>query len=154
MLVYLIRHAEAEDTAPDADRTLTAHGRNQVAQLARFLRASKAFRPAEIWHSPLVRARETAQLLARDVGLHVPLKEVSVITPDDAPEVIAARIENATKVVAIVGHEPHLSALGSLLVSGSTEPIVIAMKKGAVLALERGLLRWVVRWHIEPDLLG
>jgi phosphohistidine phosphatase len=67
--------------------------------------------------------------------------------------VIAAKLADLTKPLALVGHEPHLSALGSLLVTGGTDPVVIAMKKGAVLALEWGGRRWVVRWHIEPGML-
>jgi phosphohistidine phosphatase len=153
MLVYLIRHAEAVDTVPDHARVLSAHGRDQVARLGRFLRGSDAFRPAEIWHSSLVRARETAQLLVRDLTMTVPTSEVAGITPEDDPELVAERLGRASKSVAIVGHEPHLSALGSLLVTGSTDPVVFAMKKGAVLALERGGSRWLVRWHIEPGLL-
>lgn len=154
MLVYLIRHAEAVDTLPDAERALSTHGRQQVVALAEFLRRAKAFRPAEVWHSPLVRARETAELLSRELALTAPLKQVAGLTPEDDPETIAATLANLTRPVALVGHEPHLSALASLLVTGATQPVVIAMKKGATLALERSGPRWVVRWHIEPGLLA
>jgi phosphohistidine phosphatase len=154
MLVYLIRHAEAVDTAPDFARVLSAHGRGQVAALAGFLGRTRAFRPAEIWHSPLVRARETAQGLARALTLAAPLREVAGITPEDDARVIVPQLAAATQPLALVGHEPHLSALGSLLVTGTAEPPVFAMKKGATLALERAGARWVVRWHVEPDLLA
>lgn len=153
MLLYLIRHAEAVDTVPDAGRVLSARGRHQVAVLAEFLRRAKAFRPAEVWHSPLVRARETAQLLVQELALPVALKQVAGITPEDDPQEIAQSLATLARPVALVGHEPHLSALASLLVAGATQPVVFAMKKGATLALERSGTRWAVRWHIEPDLL-
>ncbi|HEY1109614.1 MAG TPA: phosphohistidine phosphatase SixA [Opitutaceae bacterium] len=155
MLLYLIRHAEAADIVPDEARPLTAHGREQVASIARFLQRSRAFRPAAVWHSPLVRARETAQLLMKELSLATPLREVPGITPDDDPREIVPALINHPAPLALVGHEPHLSALASQLVTGATYPAVFAMKKGAVLALERGPgTRWVVRWHVEPDLFA
>lgn len=154
MLIYLIRHAEAVDTLPDQARALSARGRHQVALLANFLARSRAFQPAEVWHSSLVRARETAGLLVKELGLAVPSKEMAGITPDDDPRTILPALASFGKPVALVGHEPHLSALGSLLITGAAHPLAVAMKKGATLALERGGSRWVVRWHVEPDLLG
>lgn len=154
MLLYLIRHAEAVDTVPDAARALSARGRHQVAVLAQFLQRTNAFRPTEVWHSPLVRAHETAQLLTHELGVTLPRKATAGLTPDDDPASIAAVLATHARPVALVGHEPHLSALASLLVAGATQPVVFAMKKGAMLALERSGARWVVRWHIEPGLLG
>lgn len=154
MLLYLIRHAEAADTLPDHARPLTAHGRHQVASLASFLARAESFRPAEVWHSPLVRARETAQLLLRELTLAAPVREMPALRPDDDPRSLLPALERVAHPLALVGHEPHLSALASLLVAGSVTPVVFAMKKGATLALERGGSRWVVRWHIEPELLG
>lgn len=155
MLLYLIRHAEAADTLPDQARPLTARGRHQVALLVSFLARAKSFRPAEVWHSPLVRARETAQVLLRELTLAAPVREMPGLTPDDDPRSLLSALERVAHPLALVGHEPHLSALASLLVTGSMTPVVFAMKKGATLALERGGgARWVVRWHVEPELLG
>lgn len=154
MLLYLIRHAEAVDRVPDAARELSARGRHQVALLADFLARTKAFRPDAVWHSPLMRARETAQLLAQELGLSLRIEEASGLTPEDDPQVMAARLATTTRAIALVGHEPHLSALASLLVAGAPQPVVFAMKKGATLALERAGARWAVRWHIEPGLLA
>ena len=99
MLVYLIRHAEAADLLPDAARPLTARGRHQVARLAHFLKRSNAFKPAEVWHSPLVRARETAHHLLAEMELAVPLREEPGITPDDDPQVIARRLARHHRMV-------------------------------------------------------
>ncbi|MES2694307.1 MAG: phosphohistidine phosphatase SixA [Verrucomicrobiota bacterium] len=154
MLLYLIRHAEAVDTYPDHSRALSTRGRHQTAVLAHFLQRTKAFRPAQVWHSPLLRAKETAQVLLHELPLAVPVKEVPNITPEDDPREIAQVLADMTHPLALVGHEPHLSALASLLVAGTPQPVLFAMKKGATLALEYGGgARWVVRWHVEPDLL-
>lgn len=152
-MLYLIRHAEAVDTVPDHARALSERGRGQVRALARFLGRTQAFQPAEVWHSPLVRARETASLLAQELGLAAPVQPVAGITPEDDPRLIAARCGRLVQPLALVGHEPHLGALASLLVAGAPEPVVFTMKKGAVLALEPAGRRWSVRWHVYPGLL-
>ena len=67
MTVFLIRHAKAEDASPDAARRLTTAGRSHARALGKFLGRSEAFAPAVLWHSTLVRARETAELVAAGV---------------------------------------------------------------------------------------
>lgn len=154
MQLYLIRHAHAEDAQPDAARRLSVRGCRQVRVLAKFLRNCGAFDPAEIWHSTLVRARKTAELLAAGTRLEAPLREVEGLAPDDDPRRFARRLAAGPEALAVIGHEPFLGALASLLVTGATDPGRFAMRKGAVLALEGGGRRWTVRWHVSPDLLG
>ena len=154
MLLYLIRHAEAADLIPDHARPLTEHGREQVRALGKFLRNPKAFTPQEIWHSPLLRARQTAELLVREIGFKGPCREVRGLTPEDDPQDIAETLRAGARSIAVVGHEPHLSALGSLFVTGSAVPPVFVMKKGAALALECVGEQAMVRWHVAPGLLG
>lgn len=154
MDLFLIRHTHAEDTAPDDLRQLSKRGRQQARRLARFLRQSGGFTPEEIWHSPLVRAQETAALICLGTRLGVPLREVAGLRPDDDPRLIARRLAQESRSVALVGHEPHLSALASLLVAGAPEPARFAMKKGAALALEGAGRHWIARWLVHPELLG
>jgi phosphohistidine phosphatase len=154
MYLYLIRHAHALDAANDAVRPLSPKGRKQVRRLARLLRGTDAFAPAEIWHSSLTRAVQTAELLAKHLDTAPPLRPMPGLAPGDSPRALVRRIARAKSVLAIVGHEPHLSALASLLVAGVTEPPVFVLKKSAVLALERVPSRWVVRWHLSPELLA
>ncbi|MBX3737143.1 MAG: phosphohistidine phosphatase SixA [Candidatus Didemnitutus sp.] len=153
MHVYLIRHAHAEDGKLDAARPLSAKGRKQIRQIARLLRAAGAIETAEWWHSPLVRARDTAALLAKQLGDDAPHREVSGLKPDDDPTLVARKLGDARKPVAVVGHDPHLSALASLLVVGKAEPARFRLKKAAVLRLERSSGGWTARWLISPELL-
>ena len=61
----------------------------------------------------------------------------------------------------MVGHQPHLDALGSLLVTGYADSALFHFKKNAVLALRRsdetfedtGLARWRIAWHFSPEFL-
>ena len=154
MQLYLIRHAHALDGAVDEARPLSSKGRAQVRRLAAFLRGSDAFAPAEIWHSPLMRARETAGLLARHLKLGVQRRDVADLTPAADPHRILRRFAGEARSLALVGHDPHLSALASLLVAGDEAPPAFALKKCSVLALDRVGRHWVVRWLVPPELLA
>src|SRR5882724_8797685 len=121
MLLYLIRHAHAIDAKDDAARPLSKRGRDQVRALGEFLQASGVFAPEEIWHSPLIRAHETAWRLAKSLGLRATLVETATVRPEDPPASIAQKLSASRESLAIVGHEPHLSSLASLLVTGRAE---------------------------------
>jgi phosphohistidine phosphatase len=115
MQLFLVRHAIAAASAPerpDASRPLTAEGREKFSRAVRGARAL-GWRFDHIYHSPLTRAAQTAELLAPL------LKGPMTALPDLArapDEEMLAHIEG-TKV-ALVGHEPHLGALLSWLVTG------------------------------------
>jgi phosphohistidine phosphatase len=154
MRVFLLRHAHAVEAAEDPARPLSAKGRGQVRALAKFLKAGDAFDPAELWHSPLARSHETAERLAQHLRLDAPLKLIAGLEPEGDPRATAARIAAAKRALAVVGHEPQLSAVASLLVTGRAEPVAFVMKKCALLALEREGARWRVRWQVSPEIIG
>ena len=153
MHLYLIRHAHALDGDNDSARPLSPKGRKQIRRLADLLLRTGAFEAGEIWHSPLRRAHESAGLLAKRLKLGTKLKEVTGLTPDDAVDRIAAKLGDLRRPVAVVGHEPHLSALASLLVAGQAAPPRFKLKKGAMLRLDHAEEGWVVRWHISPEVI-
>lgn len=153
MIVTLIRHAHALDAADDARRPLSERGREQVRVLAEFLGRSEAFQPDEFWHSPLDRAQETAERLQRRMKLAAPCRLVPGLEPESDPRDLARRLRTAPGRLAVVGHEPHLSAVASLLVTGRAEPPVFAMKKCAALTLDGSGEDWIVRWHVSPEVL-
>jgi len=151
--LYIVRHAHAVAAEENPERPLSKRGRRQVKTLGAFLEESSAFRPGEIWHSPLARARETAQGLAQALDLDVPLVEITALESGADPQVIAPRLHALQTSVAIVGHEPHLSALASLLVTGASAPKAFILKKCSALALERDEAHWAVRWQVSPEIL-
>src|SRR5476649_1656074 len=81
MQLYLIRHAHALDAPDDFSRPLSSRGRAQVESLARHCRAHDLLHPAEVWHSPLLRARQTAQGLAAALGWKVLFQETDLLEP-------------------------------------------------------------------------
>jgi phosphohistidine phosphatase len=158
MNLYLIRHAHALAETEDAGRPLSTKGRTQVKQLAKFLRAQPAFTPAEIWHSPLARSRQTARLLAAALAPTATISEIAGLAPENPPRTVAARLKPVRHDLAIVGHEPHLSLLAALLVTGAATPDLFKLRKAAVLCLDREdpavpTALWRVRWLLAPELL-
>jgi len=163
MKAFLIRHSHALADSDDARRVLSAQGREMTRQVASFLKSSGAVSSVRaVWHSPLARARETAELLIKELELDVLLIEAPGLLPTDDPASVADRLDNASDPVMIVGHEPQLGVLATTLVRGKTRPVVFEFKKTAVLALERtggrhkssGRACWRVRWHFSPELLA
>jgi phosphohistidine phosphatase len=153
MKVYLIRHAHAVDPDVDPNRPLSKRGRAQVRRLAMFLSCSNPISAREIWHSPLARSLETAKRLRKKLSRPGKLMEVPGLEGGDDPAMIAERLKTHRTSVAVVGHEPHLSALATLLVAGVAEPARFVLKKSAVLALERKNGSWAVCWQVSPELL-
>jgi len=149
---YLIRHAHAVDLTPDAIRPLSGKGRAQVGRLGEFLRGKKVLVPDEIWHSPLLRAKETAVMIAQVLSFTGPVREVSGLEPEADPNVIARLLVGSGHSIAVVGHEPHLGGLASILIGGHGARPVVHMKKCAALAIEGGGAYWQVGWHLAPEL--
>ncbi len=150
MDIYIIRHAHAIAGKDDAARPLSVKGRRQLKAMAAFLLRSRALKAREIWHSPLVRARETAERLADRMRSSAKLVEVAELTPETNPAVLARRLKKVRHPVAVVGHEPHLSALATLLLTGRAGAPVFDLEKGAVVALALRNRKVFLRWMISP----
>jgi phosphohistidine phosphatase len=163
MKIFLVRHGEALADQEDPRRPLSVTGRDITRRVAGFLQVSGALAPIHaVWHSPLARSRETADLLVKELGLDALLIEAPGLLPEDDPAPIADRLDRADEPVMIVGHEPQLGSLATLLVRGKVKPVGFEFRKSAVLALEKsggchkksGRACWRVRWHFSPELLA
>jgi phosphohistidine phosphatase len=153
--LYLLRHAKAEDGVNDALRPLCLQGRKSVARLAEFLRSRELLDSVPVWHSRLVRSEETARLLTRAMGWSPRrLKVCDGLEPADSPLSFAPLMEKATKDLLVVGHEPHLGKLASLLLTGHASPVLFKLRKTSLLCLERRVTagHWQVQWHLGPEL--
>ena len=136
MKLYLLRHAEAAPTYPDAARVLTAKGRATADALGKFLAARGGLPVEMIWHSPYARARETAERVAAVLGLGHLLREMPDITPEDDVRSILPAINALTAPCLLVGHNPHLTFLLSALLTGRELGLPVNFKKGALATLE------------------
>jgi phosphohistidine phosphatase len=116
--IYLVRHAEAAQGKPDSERRLTPEGREQARRVGERLAEAEP-RPVEVLHSPLVRARETAELIAEPLGVEP--------EPDDrlAPGATAAGVRAAVadrgEAIVVIGHLPDCAEIAAEL-TGGPEP--------------------------------
>ena len=149
-MIYLIRHADAVSAEEDPSRPLSAKGREQVARACGHLRKDPDFSPAELWHSPLARSRETAELLAGGLGLDAPVVLRKGLEPEDDPADIAERLGAEKRSIAVVGHEPHLGVLASILTRGpGRNAVYFHFHKAGVLALRRRDGGWRAEWLLK-----
>jgi phosphohistidine phosphatase len=112
----------------------------EVEATARALRARGA-RVAEIRHSGLARARETAELLGRVLAPPRGVHAATGLAPEDDPDVARAELELAAEPLMVVGHLPHLARLAAALVGAAlAEPI--RFTPGTAVALRRGRDGW------------
>ncbi|MEA2626009.1 MAG: phosphohistidine phosphatase [Candidatus Binatota bacterium] len=140
MRLYVVRHAIAEERATggggDAARALTEEGRKKMERATAGL-AAIGVRAATVLTSPIRRARETAEILARGLGAPSVEDMTELSTGGAPPQVLGALRRRApTSPVAIVGHQPTLGALVSLVLTGSSSALRLDLKKGAVVCLE------------------
>ncbi len=141
MKLYLLRHGDAGDPADskvkDGERALTPKGIQRTKQLAEALTQMEISFDA-VLSSPLVRARETAEIIARGLKFAGKVELTEALTPFGSMENIVYQLTTlrpAPKNVLLVGHEPYLSGFISLLCTGGPGQ-ALEMKKGALCRLE------------------
>jgi phosphohistidine phosphatase len=137
MELYLVRHGiaterTATETTPDADRELTPDGIRKVRRNARALHRLGVELDA-VWTSPLKRARQTAELLAAELGVSSRLTALDALQPSGSFDAVVAelRLHADLRGVGLVGHEPYLGEFASYLLTGS-RAAEIEFKKGGV----------------------
>jgi phosphohistidine phosphatase len=136
--IYLIQHAEAVSEKEDRARPLSDEGKATIEKVAA-LAARLKINPDFIFHSEKLRAKQTAEILARHLRLSVKLRERHGLGPLDAVAPVAQWLnEQPAKGLvglAIVGHLPFLDKLASLLITGKEEFGVVSFQNGAIAKL-------------------
>jgi phosphohistidine phosphatase len=139
MRLYLIRHAPAFEQdgrrwPDDRLRPLTPEGVKRFRKAAAGLE-QLAERAACVLTSPLVRARQTADILTA-VARWPRAQELAQLAPGHAPEVLLAVLRaQAVDSLALVGHEPGLSQLLVACIAGTGAHIDCGLKKGGAACL-------------------
>jgi phosphohistidine phosphatase len=148
MNLYLIRHAQAEEPQPDqpdSERKLTLKGHEQAKTVRRTLE-HLGIRLDTVYSSPWRRARQTAAAL-EPVAHHLEVMPGLATAPDAA---LLKTIHALTEAeVALVGHQPWMSELASLILTKKRDLAAkLEFKKGAIYAFEvtpdHCLLRFVL----------
>jgi phosphohistidine phosphatase len=148
MNLYLLRHGIAVDPSVpgfvrDAERPLTPKGRRRLRQAAGAMVVLKISFDA-IFSSPYLRAKQTAEIVAKSLKCRKKLKFTDELTPGGNPKSLIQQLNELRpkpKNILLVGHEPYLSKLIALLTAGNTS-MEIDLKKGGLCKLEAESLRY------------
>lgn len=157
--LYLIRHgvaAERGDAWPeDAKRPLTDRGVRRLRKAAAALSALGVSFDV-LLSSPLVRARQTAEILAAGLEPHPPVELSDALSPGAPYSTVLDELGRHARCrrIALVGHEPGIGALAARLI-GSRQALVF--KKGAIARIDVPALppagAGTLRWLVTPRLL-
>lgn len=147
-----MRHGDAVFKAKtDAERTLSEHGRGEVAAMVQYLAGETITR---VETSPYVRARQTAAIIQSELvkgGAQIPVNVLDYITPNDEPRRVIQRLQATigdADSVLIVTHQPLVGMLISLLVDGVALGMPLATASVACLEIPyfdvgQGTLEWL-----------
>jgi phosphohistidine phosphatase len=161
MDLLIVRHAIAferdhhrwrDDAARPLSPTGVKRARNAAAGLKVFCEA-----PDRLVTSPLLRAIQTAQILTKDAGWPRAEEAPELSPGEPAVDVLRLLSKDRVKRVAIVGHQPDLSALLGLCLIGEGRPVAIDIKKSAVACVSFGgsprAGRATLQWLATPRML-
>lgn len=149
--LYIVRHAVAEDAGPGIDdhaRQLTKKGRKRFAKLVRQLQDA-GLAVDLVATSPLVRTRETADILAAELDGSPRIEVVDALAPgSDWQALVEWTIQQDARRVAWVGHAPCVGRLVAMTIGDGSA--AIRMQKGAIAAIrlddgpgQPGELEWL-----------
>lgn len=156
--LYLVRHAIAAEAGPeypdDTKRPLTDQGAARFLKEVRGLEALDV-RIEAILTSPLVRARETAELLHEEYP-EADITETEALAPGGTHRTVLAALESLgdSPNVALVGHAPDIGELAARLIGARG---ALDFKKGAICCIELASLPptgpGMLRWFAQPKML-
>ena len=147
MFLYLVHHGDAVGPEVDPRRPLSAAGRSEVERIAAQA-AGLGAKPAVVWHSGKLRAKQTAEAFWRACNALAELSASRDLQPDDPPQWMRDRLRAEGRDILIAGHFPYLPRLLALLVTGG-EAGALFPEHGVVAleTLDEGRT-WQERWRL------
>jgi phosphohistidine phosphatase len=162
MRLYVVRHAIASPHGTpgvkDDDRALTEEGVQKMREAAAGLRALD-YVPEAILSSPLLRARQTAELLLEIFGKGIEFKTTPSLAPSGSRQDLYREIalyDKKMKSLMLVGHQPSLGEIAGEISWGSTDHYV-ELRKGGTCAIDlesvRGIPKGKLVSLLTPSIL-
>ena len=151
MHCYLVRHGDAQSAQVDPQRPLSARGRAEVAELAQ-LALSRDVQVAEIRHSGILRAQETAAILAGYLNPPDGVHPSAGLLPEDDPAIAKVELDAAGQPIMLVGHLPYVGRLAALLVMGNAAQSIGEFSPATMVCCTKIGARWRIEWQIAPSL--
>jgi phosphohistidine phosphatase len=146
---YLVRHGDALSAAENAQRPLSSEGRRRVEDIAS-LALERNIQVSAIYHSGILRAQETAEILAAHIIPAASVATLNGLLPEDDPAIIKAELEAAADSILLVGHLPFMSRLAGLLVNGDPERPAVEFFPATMVCCIRAAPQWKISWQLSP----
>jgi phosphohistidine phosphatase len=121
--LFLVHHGDAVGPEIEPSRPLSPSGREAVKRLADDA-AARGAKPAVVWHSGKLRAKQTADAFWRACNPFAEFSATKDLQPDDPPDWMRDRLRGETRDIMLVGHYPHLPRLLSLLLGRDAAPFL------------------------------
>ncbi|MGO9379653.1 MAG: phosphohistidine phosphatase SixA [Dissulfurispiraceae bacterium] len=154
MLLYLVRHGEAMNELADPSQALSPQGLCNVQKVASHI-AGLNLQVDLIFHSPKLRAKQTAVVLADFLKPSQGVFERDHLGPLDDPSEWVRRLMDRNENIMLVGHLPYMEKLFSLLVCGFIDDHVVRFKNATIVCLNREQTgTWVLQWMLGPEAIG
>ena len=135
----------------DPGRPLSAHGENDVKQLAESLRVS-GLTVYKVLHSSKMRAHQTAEILGEALLVSGEVEVTDGINPNDSVQAFSIRAHKFKTDTMVVGHLPFMAKMVSYLVTGDEDADIAAYKPGSVVCLQQDdEEHWQIQWMLRPD---
>jgi len=114
--LVIVHHGDAVGSEIDPQRPLSERGRLDVERLAADA-AARGVKPAVIWHSGKLRAKQTAEAFWRACNPFAEFSATRDLQPDDSPQWMRDRLRSESRDILLAGHYPHLPRLLTLLLN-------------------------------------
>jgi phosphohistidine phosphatase len=147
MFLFLVHHGDAVGPDVDARRPLSAEGKAEVERLAAQA-ASLGAKPAVVWHSGKLRAKQTAEAFWRACNALAEFSATRDLQPDDPPQWMRDRLRMETRDILVAGHFPHLPRLLALLITGGEGGVVFPQHGVVALETRDEGQTWQERWRL------
>ena len=134
--LIIIRHAIAPERdstrwPDDRDRPLSREGRRRFRRVAS--RAARWVGKVDLLlTSPLARAKQTADILRDEARWPKPVEKAELDPSIDPERTLASLVRSKGQRIALIGHEPHLSAFIGVCIAHPDSAVRLQMKKGAI----------------------
>lgn len=154
MKLYILRHGESLESTINPNRPLSVQGRNTIENLSKFLSASN-LSVSCILHSGVLRAKETAEIVAKHIHCNALPKAYPGIKSLDDPYEIILNIETLLSDTLIVSHLPFVDRLLTTLLMLSESRAMIPFEPGTLVCLERASEKiWNICFILPPFLFS
>ncbi len=152
MRIYLTRHCDAVHPLADGTRPLSERGLDQARRLAAWMpRAIGAVH--EVRHSGVLRAEQTAAILAEAARPEAGVRAVAGLTPGDSAEAAVESLRWETQPLLVVTHLPIVARIAALLLGTSAHSQPLAFHTGTIAAFDGSGMSWSLDWLVNPELL-